>query len=238
MKRIALLLLAFVVPAAATRAADTPPAAAAPLAGRLTSATARAAYDEFVADVLAAAEKQAAAYAALDKNITSLTAEKVREQLAFLETLAITRTQLSQSRRAILGCTQLTREESELILGEIAAVKTRWDKLLAEEVPARKAALVRQIEIAAVAVMPTPAAPAPVARTPAEILAAASRRLRPMGTALIGAEYHLLLDGQSMRAGQKIKVTLDRDYSVTLAAVGKNSFTLSLDGQSLVVPLE
>jgi hypothetical protein len=233
-------ILALVVSVTSLPAADTPPAAAAPapLAARLTSATARAAYEEFAAEVLAAAEKQTAAYAALEKNITSLTADKVREQLAFLETLAITRNQLSMSRRAILGCTQLTREESDLILGEIATVKARWDKLLAEEIPGRKAALVRQIEIAAVGVMPPSAAPAPVARTPAEILAAASRRLRPMGTALIGAEYHLLLDGQSMRAGQRIKVTLDRDYSVTLTAVTKNSFTLSIDGETLVVRME
>lgn len=239
MRHVLLLLLALAASAPGV-AADAPPAAGAPapLAGRLTSATARAAYEESVADVLATAARQSAAYAALEKNITSLTADKVREQLAFLETLAITRTQLSQSRRAILACAQLTREESELILGELDAVKTRFDKLLAEEIPPRKAALVRQIEIAAVAVMPPPTATAPVARTPAEVLAAAKGRLRPMGTALIGAEYHLLLDGQSMRAGQKIKVKLDRDYSVTLAAVTKSSFSLSLDGETLVVPLE
>jgi len=235
--RASLQVLTLALALAAPAFAADPPAPP-PLAGRLTSATARAAYEEFVADVLATTGKQSAAFAALEKNIASLTPDKVREQLAFLETLALTRTQIAQSRRAILACAQLTREESELILGELEAVKTRWDRMLADEIPARKAALVRQIEIAAVAVMPQPTAPSAAQRSPAEILAAARGRLRPMGTALIGSEYHLLLDGQRMRAGQTIKVTLDRDYTVTLAAVTKNSFTLSLDGQTLVVPME
>lgn len=239
MNRTLLLFLALVASVPASSAADTSPAAATPpsLASRLTSATARAAYEEFVADVLATAEKQAAALSALDKDVTRLTGEKAREQLAFLESLVLTRGQLSQSRRAVLACTQLTREESELILGELDAVKSRWDKLLAEEVPARKAALVRQIEIAAVGVLPT-TPPSSAQRTPADILAAAKSRLRPLGTALIGGEYQLLLEGQRLRAGQTIKVALDRDYAVTLAAVTKGSFTLSFEGQTLVVAME
>ncbi|MBE2215181.1 MAG: hypothetical protein IAE82_15010 [Opitutaceae bacterium] len=239
MNRIALLLLTLAASCLAAIAADTSPATSpAPLASRLGSATARAAYEEFVADVLAAAGKQAAAFTALERDVTRLSADKAREQLAFLETLALTRGQLSQSRRAILGCTQLTREESELILGELDAVKIRWDKLLAEEVPARKAALVRQLDIAAVAVMPQAAPPAPTPRTPAEVLAAARSRLRPMGTALIGSEYHLLLDGQRLRAGQTITVKLERDYVVTIAGVTKTAYTLALGDQTLLVPLE
>lgn len=229
-----ILLLALALPAAG---ADAPAPAASKLATRLTSATARAAYEEFVAEVLAAAEKQAAVFAALEKDVTSLSGDKARAQLAFLETLAVTRAQLSQSRRDILGCAQLTREESELLLGELSAMKARWDKLLADEVPARKLALTRQLEIAAVAVM-APTAPPPSARTPAEILATAARQLRPMGTALIGGEYHILLDGQRMKTGQSVKVRLDRDYTVALTAVSKGSYTLTFEGQSLVVPLE
>jgi len=225
-------LLVFVGPATA---ADAP--AASKLPARLTSATARAAYEEFVAEVLSVAEKQATAFAALETDVTGLSGDKVRTQLALLETFAVTRTQLSQSRRAILGCAQLTREESELLLGELSAVKVRWDKLLADEVPVRKLALTRQLEIAAVAVL-APTAPPPSARTPAEILATAARQLRPMGTALIGGEHHILLDGQRMKAGQSVKVRLDRDYTVTLIAVSKGSYTLTFEGQSLVVPLE
>lgn len=215
------------------------PPAPAPLAESLHSAIARTAYEEYVAEVLATAEAQASRLAAAEKNVTTLGAQQATDELAFLESLNLTRVQLSQSRRAVLACSLLTRDEAELLLGALAATTRRWDALLAEEVPARKAALRRQLEIAAVAVM-APSAPSapPPARTPSEVLAAASRRLRPMGTALIGNEYHLLLDGQRMRAGQTIKVTLDRDHVVTLAVVSKNSFTLAYAGESLVVPMD
>lgn len=215
-----------------------PPRAGDALVARLHSAVARTVFEEYVADVVDAAAKQASAFTALDKDLSRLSAEQAREQLAFLERMALTRSQLSQSRRAVLACAQLTREESELLLNELARVKADWDKLLAEDVPARRAALARQIDIAAVAVMAPAATAEPAARSPAEILQAASRRLHATGIAFIGGEYQILLDGQRMRAGQTIKVKLDRDYTVVLASVAKGSFTLALDGETLVVPIE
>ena len=203
-----------------------------------TSATARAAYEEFVADVLAAVEEKSAAFAALDDDLSTLSADQVHAELTFLDSLTLVRTRISQGRRALLGCTQLTRQESELLLGELSSAMARWDRLLASEVPARKAALNRQLEIAAVAVLAGPATPPPSARTPVEILTAASQRLRPMGIARIGEEYHLLLHGQRMRAGQTFTVQLDREYTVTLSVVSRTSYTLAFEGETLVVPME
>lgn len=240
MKRTYLVpLLALATGGVFSRAADSPPAAPAPppLSARVTGVVARVAYEEYVADTLATAERQAVEFAALSKDTSSLSADQARAQLAFLETLGLTRHQLSLSRRAILACPQLSRAEAELLLGELAALKTRWDKLLTEDVPPRKAALVRQIEIAAVAVIP-PEPEQPEEYTAAEVLEAASRRLRPSGIASIGGEYHIMLDGRRMRAGETIKVTLDREYVVTLASVSRNSYTLDLDGETLVVPME
>lgn len=237
---IALLLLAASAPAAA--AMDDPPPApeAQPLISRLQSAVARAACEEFVAEPLAAANKQIQAWSALPKDTGALSAEQARGQLAALEMLGLARAQLSQSRRAVLACTQLSRPEAELLLAELEQVKARLDKIVSDEVPARKAALMRQLEIAAVAVTQAPESPPEEdeVRTPAEILAAASRSLRPTGVAFLGNEYHIMLDGRRMKAGQTLKVTLDREYTVTLSAVSKNSYTLSLGDDTLVVPLE
>ena len=242
--RACLILLSSVALAATTSSSAEPaaPVAEQPaLIDRLASAIARAVYEEYVEDVLLTVEEQEAAFAALDADTSRHSAEQAREELALLETMGLTRLQISDSRRAVLACAHLSRAAAETILGELARVKADWDLLLAEEVPARKAALVRQIDIAAVAVMPpSGAAPQPpaVPRTAAEILQAASRRLSPNGIASLGGEYHILLDGQRMRAGQTIKVKLDREYIVTLASVSRNSFTLALDGETLVVPME
>ncbi len=240
MKRTPLVLLFVLMHGSfSAPAADPAPAAPAPapLATRVSGVIARAAYEEYVAEVLATAERQGAEFAALPKDTSALTAEQARAQLAFLETMNLTRSQLSHSRRAVLACPQLSRAEAELLLGELGAAKARWDKLLAEEIPARRAGLVRQIEIAAVAVR-APAPEQPAEYTPAEVLQAASHRLRPSGIASIGGEYHIMLDGRRMRAGETIKLTLDREYVVRLASVSKNSYTLDLDGETLVVPME